>query len=93
MFGLNYVVFRPHNVYGENQNIGTNTGMSLDFMNQIMQGKALTIFGDGSQTRAFSYIDDVAIPITHSVNIPAAYNQVFNVGRTSLILSMNWRRS
>ncbi len=81
MFGLNYVVFRPHNVYGENQNIGDKYRNVIGiFMNQIMQGKALTIFGDGTQTRAFSYIDDVAIPITHSVNIPAAYNQVFNVG-------------
>jgi len=81
MFGLNYVVFRPHNVYGENQNIGDKYRNVIGiFMNQIMQGKSLTIFGDGEQTRAFSYIDDVAIPITNSVNIPAAYNQVFNIG-------------
>jgi UDP-glucose 4-epimerase len=81
MFGLNYVVFRPHNVYGENQNIGDKYRNVIGiFMNQIMQGKQLTIFGDGEQTRAFSYIDDVAIPIAKCVNIPAAYNQVFNVG-------------
>ncbi|HEX9512014.1 MAG TPA: NAD-dependent epimerase/dehydratase family protein [Puia sp.] len=81
MFGLNYVVFRPHNVYGENQNIGDKYRNVIGiFMNQIMQGKSLTIFGDGTQTRAFSYIDDVAIPIAKSVNIPAAYNQVFNIG-------------
>ena len=81
MFGLNYVVFRPHNVYGENQNIGDKYRNVIGiFMNQIMQGKQLTIFGDGTQTRAFSYIDDVAIPIAKSVEIPAAYNQVFNVG-------------
>jgi UDP-glucose 4-epimerase len=81
MFGLNYVVFRPHNVYGENQNIGDKYRNVIGiFMNQIMQGKQLTIFGDGTQTRAFSYIDDVAIPIAHSVEIPAAYNQVFNIG-------------
>ena len=49
-------------------------------MNQIMQGKKLTIFGDGSQTRAFSYIDDVAIPIAKCVNVPTSYNEVFNVG-------------
>ena len=81
MFGLNYVVFRPHNVYGENQNIGDKYRNVIGiFMNQIMQGKHLTIFGDGTQTRAFSFIDDVAIPIAKSVNISASYNQVFNIG-------------
>ena len=81
MFGLNYVVFRPHNVYGENQNIGDKYRNVIGiFMNQIMQGRSMTIFGDGTQTRAFSYIDDVAIPIAKSVNIPAAYNEVFNIG-------------
>jgi UDP-glucose 4-epimerase len=81
MFGLNYVVFRPHNVYGENQNIGDKYRNVIGiFMNQIMQGKSLTVFGDGTQSRAFSYIDDVAIPIAHAVNVGAAYNQVFNVG-------------
>ena len=81
MFGLNYVIFRPHNVYGENQNIGDKYRNVIGiFMNQIMQGKSLTVFGDGSQTRAFSYIDDVAIPISHCVNVPESYNEVFNVG-------------
>jgi UDP-glucose 4-epimerase len=81
MFGLNYVVFRPHNVYGENQNIGDKYRNVIGiFMNQIMQGKQLTVFGDGTQTRAFSYIDDVAIPIAQCVNVPAAQNEVFNIG-------------
>jgi UDP-glucose 4-epimerase len=81
MFGLNYVIFRPHNVYGENQNIGDKYRNVIGiFMNQIMQGKQLTIFGDGTQTRAFSYIDDVAIPIAKCVNIPETYNEVFNIG-------------
>lgn len=81
MFGLNYIVFRPHNVYGANQNIGDRYRNVIGiFMNQIMQGKPMTIFGDGSQTRAFSYIDDVAPHIAHSVTMPAAYNQVINIG-------------
>ena len=81
MFGLNYVIFRPHNVYGENQNIGDKYRNVIGiFMNQIMQGKPLTIFGDGTQKRAFSYIDDVAIPIANSVNIKDAYNEAFNIG-------------
>lgn len=81
LFGLNYVIFRPHNVYGENQNIGDRYRNVIGiFMNQAMQGKPMTIFGDGSQTRAFSYIDDVAPQIAGSVNIPAAYGQVINIG-------------
>lgn len=81
MFGLDYIIFRPHNVYGENQNIGDRYRNVIGiFMNQIMQGQPMTIFGDGQQTRAFSYIDDVAPYIANSVNVPAAYNEVFNIG-------------
>ncbi len=81
MFGLDYVIFRPHNVYGENQNIGDKYRNVIGiFMNQIMQGRQLTVFGDGTQTRAFSYIDDVAVPIARCVDVPAAYNEVFNIG-------------
>lgn len=81
MFGLNSIIFRPHNVYGERQNIGDPYRNVVGiFMNQIMQGKKLTIFGDGMQTRAFSHIDDVAPIIAKSVEMPEAYNEVFNIG-------------
>ncbi|MGD0251118.1 MAG: NAD-dependent epimerase/dehydratase family protein [Verrucomicrobiota bacterium] len=81
MFGLNHVIFRPHNVYGENQNLGDRYRNVIGiFMNQIMQGQPMTIFGDGKQTRAFSYIDDVAPVIAASIARPACYNQIFNVG-------------
>ena len=81
MFGLNYVIFRPHNVYGEFQNIGDRYRNVIGiFMNQIMQGQPMTIFGDGKQTRAFSYIDDVAPVIAASIARPKSYNEIFNVG-------------
>lgn len=81
MFGLNYVIFRPHNVYGENQNIGDKYRNVIGiFMNQIMQNLPMTVFGDGTQTRAFSYIDDVAIPIAKSATTQKSYNEVFNIG-------------
>lgn len=81
MFGLNYVIFRPHNVYGEYQNIGDRYRNVIGiFMNQLMQGKPLTVFGDGNQTRAFSYISDVAPYIARCVDVPGAYNEVFNIG-------------
>ncbi|CAN5802503.1 SDR family oxidoreductase [soil metagenome] len=81
MFGLKYVIFRPHNVYGEFQNIGDRYRNVVGiFMNQLMQGKSLSVFGDGSQTRAFSYIADIAPVIANCVNVPGAMNQVFNIG-------------
>jgi UDP-glucose 4-epimerase len=81
MFGLNYIIFRPHNVYGERQNIGDKYRNVIGiFMNQILQNKPLTVFGDGEQSRAFSYIGDVAPVIAKSVKIKEAYNEVFNVG-------------
>jgi len=80
-FGLDYIVFRPHNVYGEHQNIGDKYRNVIGiFMNQILQGEPLTIFGDGEQMRAFSYIDDVAPVIARSVLTSAAYGEIFNVG-------------
>ncbi len=81
MFDLDYVVFRPHNVYGEYQNIADKYRNVLGiFMNQIMQDKPLTVFGDGMQTRAFSYIGDVAPYIAQSAKNPKALNQVINIG-------------
>jgi UDP-glucose 4-epimerase len=81
MFGLDYVIFRPHNVYGPRQNVADRYRNVIGiFMNQILQGRSMTIFGDGSQTRAFSYIDDVAPLIAGCIDVPAAWNQVFNVG-------------
>jgi UDP-glucose 4-epimerase len=81
MFGLNYVIFRPHNVYGERQNIADRYRNVVGiFMNQLLQGKPMTIFGDGTQQRAFTHISDVAPVIASCVERPAARNQVFNVG-------------
>src|SRR3984957_16346835 len=81
MFGLDYVIFRPHNVYGERQNIGDRYRNVVGiFMNQLLRDEPMTIFGDGLQQRAFTHINDVAPIIAQSVDFPASRNQVFNVG-------------
>jgi UDP-glucose 4-epimerase len=81
MFGIDSIVFRPHNVYGERQHIGDRYRNVIGiFMNQLMRGEPMSIFGDGTQTRSFSYIGDVAPLIAGSIDVPAALNQVFNVG-------------
>lgn len=81
MFDLDFIIFRPHNVYGERQNIGDKYRNVVGiFMNQILQGRPMTIFGDGTQMRAFSYIRDMSPIMADAINVPAAYNQVFNIG-------------
>ena len=81
MFGLDFVIFRPHNVYGERQNIGDRYRNVVGiFMNQLMKGEAMSIFGDGTQQRAFTHIRDVAPIIAACVDFDAANNELFNVG-------------
>src|SRR5918999_2870805 len=76
LFGLDYIIFRPHNVYGPRQNIADRYRNVVGiFMNQILQGRPMTIFGDGTQTRAFTSIDDVAPMIAESIELPDAWNQ------------------
>ena len=81
MFGLPFVIFRPHNVYGERQNIGDRYRNVVGiFMNQALKGEPMTIFGDGTQTRAFTHVDDVAPIIARSIERPETWGQTFNVG-------------
>jgi UDP-glucose 4-epimerase len=80
-FGLDSVIFRPHNVYGELQNIGDRYRNVIGiFMNQFLRGEPFTIFGDGTQSRAFSAIDDVAPAIAAAPEVAGARGQVFNIG-------------
>ena len=81
VFGLRSIVFRPHNVYGERQNIGDRYRNVVGiFMSQILRGEPLTIFGDGTQTRGFSHVSDVAPVMVDAIERPLAYDQTFNIG-------------
>ncbi|MGI6278826.1 MAG: NAD-dependent epimerase/dehydratase family protein [Patescibacteria group bacterium] len=81
MFDLNYVIFRPHNVYGERQNIADKYRNVIGiFMNQAMKGEPLTIFGNGQQTRAFTYIKDISLAIVEAGLKKSCFNQIFNIG-------------
>lgn len=81
MFGLDHVIFRPHNVYGEYQNIGDKYRNVVGiFMNQVLQGEPMTVFGDGEQQRAFSYVGDIVGPLARAPWTDAAFNRIFNVG-------------
>jgi UDP-glucose 4-epimerase len=84
MFGLPYVIFRPHNIYGEFQNLGDPYRNVIGiFMNQILQDKPLTIFGDGTQERAFSYVGDISPLIADAPWIAGARTEIINIGTDS----------
>jgi UDP-glucose 4-epimerase len=79
LFGLDYTVFRPHNVYGPNQNVGDPYRNVVGiFMRQALAGKPLSVFGDGLQTRAFSYITDITRPMIRAWETNT--KGLFNIG-------------
>ncbi|CAK9041612.1 unnamed protein product [Durusdinium trenchii] len=81
LFGIDFVIFRPHNVYGPHQNMFDKYRNVVGiFINQIFHGQPLTIFGSGEQLRAFSYIDDVAPILARGPLQHRARNEIFNVG-------------
>lgn len=79
--GLDYCIIRPHNVYGIKQNIWDKYRNVLGiWMYQHLNGDSMTIFGDGEQTRAFSYIDDSLEPLWNAAVRPEASKQIINLG-------------
>jgi UDP-glucose 4-epimerase len=79
--GLDWCIIRPHNVYGIKQNIWDKYRNVLGiWMFQHMNGDPMTIFGDGEQTRAFSYIDDNLEPFWNAAVLPQASKEIINVG-------------
>ena len=79
--GLDWCIIRPHNVYGVKQNIWDKYRNVLGiWMFQHMNGEPMTIFGDGEQTRAFSFIDDSLEPLWNGAVEPLASKQIINLG-------------
>lgn len=83
--GLNWCVLRPHNIYGPGQNIwDSHRNVFGIWMRAALEGKPLRIYGDGTQTRAFSFIDDILPCIWQAAVAPAAGKQVINLGGETL---------
>jgi len=79
--GLDWCIIRPHNVYGVKQNIWDKYRNVLGiWMFQHLNGHDMTIFGDGTQTRAFSFIDDALEPLWNSAVKKEASRQIINLG-------------
>ena len=76
-YGLDYVVCRFANVYGERQGDKGEGGVISIFAKRIAAGKDITIYGDGTQTRDFVYAGDIACGICKAMttdNVNTVYN-------------------
>ena len=90
---LNYTIIRPHNVYGAGQNVWDRYRNVLGiWMYQIINDQKLTIFGDGMQKRAFSYIDDSLEPLWLASQNKDCIGEIINLGgikETSILDACN----
>jgi UDP-glucose 4-epimerase len=79
--GLDWCIIRPHNVYGIKQNLWDKYRNVLGiWMYQKINNIPMTIFGDGEQKRAFSYIDDCLEPLWKAGVSERASKQIINLG-------------
>lgn len=80
-FGLDWCIIRPHNVYGIKQNIWDKYRNVLGiWMYQALNNKPMLIYGDGEQTRSFSYIDDSLECFWNAATREAASKEIINLG-------------
>ncbi|MBL7074961.1 NAD-dependent epimerase/dehydratase family protein [candidate division KSB1 bacterium] len=77
-YGLDYVVLRYSNVYGPRQNPHGEAGVVAIFASNLLAGKPAVINGDGSQTRDYVYVGDVARSNLLALNHTGP--QIFNIG-------------
>jgi nucleoside-diphosphate-sugar epimerase len=80
-FGLETVSLRFFNVYGERQDPSSPySGVLSLFMRALIERRSPTIFGDGEQTRDFTYVDDVATLCLKASVAPGASGKMYNAG-------------
>ena len=81
VYGFKYVIIRPHNVYGKNQNLSDPYRNVVGiFINSLLHGKGFYVYGDGTQKRAFSYIDDVAPAMVKAAFKKECEGKTINIG-------------
>jgi UDP-glucose 4-epimerase len=83
--GLPTCSIRPFNVYGPGQIGG---GAIRAFIERVLAGEDLIIHGDGSQVRAWCYVDDLVDALLLVLERPEAVGEVFNVGNERSVLTI-----
>ncbi len=81
VYGLEYAVIRPHNVYGPRQNMSDPYRNVLAiWCNRILKGKPPIVYGNGNQRRSFTYIEDCAPWIIEAGLNKKCFGEAFNIG-------------
>lgn len=88
VYGLPTVVLRYFNAYGPRQDTSEYANAISIFLSRTREGKPLTIFGDGGQTRDFIFIDDIVTANILAACHPAAIGEIFNIS-TGVVHSIN----
>ena len=77
---VDLVILVPHNIVGARQKFDDPFRNVASIMaNRMLQGKQPIIYGDGSQQRCFSFIEDVIAPIMTACELPDAVGQIINI--------------
>ena len=79
-YGLETVCMRFFNVYGPRQEGGSYGSVIIHFINRLKERKPPIIFGDGTQTRDFVYVDDVVDALLKSMNLKGSVGEKINIG-------------
>jgi UDP-glucose 4-epimerase len=97
LYGLETVCLRYFNVFGPRQDPRSEYAAVIPrFCTRLLAGRKPTIYGDGEQTRDFTFVDNVVDANWHVANHPRAAGGVFNIGcgtRTSLNQLVTWLNS
>jgi len=78
-YGIETIILRIFNAYGPRQRISQYSGVIRIFIEQSLKGEPLTVYGDGTQTRDFIYVEDVVDAVMRSIEHGKITNEVMNV--------------
>ena len=80
-FGLDYTIFRFFNTYGPRQ---SEDFVISKFLKRALANEDITIYGDGSQTRTFCYVDDNTEVCARAIQQKETVNEIYNVGNDAM---------
>jgi UDP-glucose 4-epimerase len=90
LYGMQYTIIVPHNIIGPRQKYDDPyRNVAAIMINRVLQNKPPIIYGDGSQKRCFSYVDDVIYCLVKVISQDNVNGEIINVGPDSEYVTIN----